>query len=297
MDPRTFKARLATDAARVEAVLDSRLPKPSGDQAVVQEAMRYSALAGGKRLRPFLVIESARLFGVEGDGPVVAGAALECVHAYSLIHDDLPCMDDDDLRRGKPTVHKVWDEAIAVLAGDGLLTYAFELIADADVHNDAEVRLALSRELAVASGTLGMIGGQVVDMTVAEDARTAEIIESLQDMKTGALIRFGARAGAHLGAASDADRAHMDAYARALGLLFQITDDILDVEGCADAVGKAVGKDAELGKATFVSLLGLDKAKVMARNMADEAKHHLDGFGERGDVLRACVDFVLHRDR
>lgn len=297
MDPASFKARLATDAARVEAVLESRLPTPAGDQAVVQEAMRYSALAGGKRLRPFLVIESARLFGVEGNGPVVAGAALECVHAYSLIHDDLPCMDDDDMRRGKPTVHKVWDEAIAVLAGDGLLTFAFELMADRDVHDSAEVRLTLSRELAVASGTRGMIGGQVVDMTVAESDRTAAVIESLQDMKTGALIRFGARAGAWLGGASVEEREHLDAYARALGLLFQITDDILDVEGCAETVGKAVGKDSDLGKATFVSLLGLSGAKETARNMADEAKHHLDGFGERGDVLRACVEFVLHRDR
>ena len=297
MDPKSFKARLAADAAKVEAVLEARLPVPAGEQAVVQEAMRYSALAGGKRLRPFLVIESARLFGVEGDGPVVAGAALECVHAYSLIHDDLPCMDDDDMRRGKPTVHKVWDEAIAVLAGDGLLTYAFELMADADVHPDAGVRLQLSRELAVASGTRGMIGGQVVDMTVAEDARDAVLVEDLQDMKTGALIRFGARAGAWLGGADVEARQHLDAYARNVGLIFQITDDVLDVEGCPETVGKAVGKDANLGKATFVSLLGLDGAKRKAKDLADDAVRHLEGFGGRADVLRACVDFVLERDR
>ena len=297
MDPTQFKARLASAASRVEAALDARLPEPAGNQARVQEAMRYSALAGGKRLRPFLVIESARLFGVEGDGPVVAGAALECVHAYSLIHDDLPCMDDDDLRRGKPTVHKVWDEAIAVLAGDGLLTVAFELMSDAEVHADASVRLDLVRELSLASGTLGMIGGQVVDMTVEEDARDADLITALQDMKTGALIRFAARAGAHLGGASPEARHHLDSFARELGLIFQITDDLLDVEGDAETVGKAVGKDAGLGKATFVSLLGREGARSKARALADSARGHLSGFGGRADVLRACVDFVLERDR
>jgi len=299
MDPTTFRARLATDAARVEAVLEARLPTPpkSGacHQARVMEAMRYSALAGGKRLRPFLVIEAARLFGVTNDAPVVAGAALECVHAYSLVHDDLPCMDDDDLRRGKPTVHVVWDEAIGVLAGDGLLTFAFELMSGVDA--SAEVRLALMRELAVASGTLGMIGGQVVDMTVEEGERDLDLITSLQDMKTGALIRFGARAGAMIGGASAEETAHLDGYAKALGLLFQITDDLLDVEGTLEAVGKAVGKDAGLGKATFVSSLGLAGAKERARQMRDVAIAHLDGFGPEGDVLRACVDFVLNRDR
>ena len=297
MDPKTFKARLATAAARVEACLDTRLPEPSGHQAGVQEAMRYSALAGGKRLRPFLVIEAARVFGEVGDGPVVAGAALECVHAYSLIHDDLPCMDDDDLRRGKPTVHKVWDEAIAVLAGDGLLTFAFELMSKDDVHPDPAIRLNLVRELSLASGTLGMIGGQVVDMTVPEAARTAPIITDLQDMKTGALIRFAARAGARLGRASVTERTALDAYARALGLVFQITDDILDVEGDAALVGKAVGKDADRDKATFVSLLGLEGAKSHAQELAAQAHAALEPFGERAAALRACVDFVLERDR
>ena len=297
MDPSTFKARLAAAAARVEAALDARLPAPEGHQSAVMEAMRYSALAGGKRLRPFLVIECARLFGETGEGPVVAGAALECVHAYSLIHDDLPCMDDDDMRRGKPTVHKVWDEAIGVLAGDGLLTVAFELMAHPDVHPDAGVRVALVADMARAAGTLGMIGGQVVDMTVAEGERDADLITALQDMKTGALIRFGAGAGAALGGASGDERARLETYARDLGLIFQITDDILDVEGDAELVGKAVGKDSGLGKATFVSSLGLAGAKEKAAILAGEAKAQLDGWGPRADALRACVDFVLARDR
>ena len=294
MNAEDFEARLAAAGARVEDVLRERLPLPEGHQARVMEAMRYAALAGGKRLRPFLVIEAARLFGVEGDAPVVAGAALECVHAYSLVHDDLPCMDDDDLRRGMPTVHKVWDEAIGVLAGDGLLTFAFELMSG--VEAPAEVRLALVRELAAAGGTLGMIGGQVVDMTVADGERDLDLITSLRDMKTGALIRFGARAGAMLGGADDAQTAQLDGYARALGLLFQITDDLLDVEGSAEAVGKAVGKDAGLGKATFVSSLGLAAAKERARQMRIDAIGHLDGFGHEADILRACVEFVLTRD-
>ena len=297
MDPKTFKARLATAAARVESRLDAALPAPAGHQSRVQEAMRYSALAGGKRLRPFLVIEAARVFGEAGEGPVVAGAALECVHAYSLIHDDLPCMDDDDMRRGKPTVHKVWDEAIAVLAGDGLLTFAFELMGDEAVHPDPAVRLALVRELSEASGTLGMIGGQVVDMTVPEDSRTAPIITELQNMKTGALIRFAARAGARLGGAGADEVAALDAYARNLGLVFQITDDILDVEGDAALVGKAVGKDSDRDKATFVSLMGLDAAKSHAQELAVQARDALAPFGERAAALQACVDFVLERDR
>ena len=296
MDPSAFKTRLAANAARVEAMLDARLPWPSGPQATVEEAMRYSALAGGKRLRPFLVIEAARLFGVEGEGPVVAGAALECVHAYSLVHDDLPCMDDDALRRGKPTVHVAWDEATAVLAGDGLLTVAFELMSSPDVHPDAGVRLDLVRELAVAGGTRGMIGGQVTDMRVAGRDRNARLIEDLQDMKTGALIRFAARAGARLGGAEVAERTRLDAFARALGLLFQITDDLLDVEGEASVVGKAVGKDGDRGKATFVSLLGSEGARERAEREARAARAALAPFGGRADMLLACVDFVLERD-
>ena len=297
VDPTEFKTRLASAGARVEAMLDARLPEPSGHQAAVEEAMRYSALAGGKRLRPFLVIEAARLFGETGDGPVLAGAALECVHAYSLVHDDLPCMDDDDLRRGKPTVHKVWDEGMAVLAGDALLTYAFELMASGDVHPDPSLRLALVADMARAGGTRGMIGGQVVDITVADDERDAELITSLQDMKTGALIRFAATAGARLGGASEAERDALELCARDLGLVFQITDDILDVEGDADTVGKAVGKDRDLGKATFVSALGLGAAKAHAEELAERAKGYLATFGAGADTLRACVDFVLKRDR
>lgn len=291
----SFQDRLRGTADAVEVALDRYLPVPTGHQAVVAEAMRYAVLGGGKRLRPFLVLETARMLGGDADHAMVVGCALECLHVYSLVHDDLPCMDDDDLRRGKPTVHKQYDEAMAVLAGDALLTHAFELLAGEGAHNDPAIRARLVLELARAGGTNGMIGGQVVDISVAEDARDTALITQLQAMKTGALIRFATKAGGLVAGAQPHDLAALDRYADALGLAFQIRDDILDVEGDADVVGKAVGKDADLGKATFVSLLGLDGAKEKARQLGDTARAALAPYGEKARMLIATVDFVLER--
>lgn len=289
----TFKDSLAKTAQHLETVLDDVLPKPIGHQAVVAEAMRYAAMGGGKRLRPFLLVQTAQLFGADDAGIWRAAAALECLHVYSLVHDDLPCMDDDDMRRGKPTVHKTYDEAIATLAGDALLTLSFELMASSS--EDSARALSMVKALAVAGGVNGMIGGQVIDITVSEDARDEALITELQNLKTGALIEFGCHAGAVLAGASGDDVARVRRYARDMGLAFQIKDDILDVEGDADLVGKAVGKDADLGKATFVSILGLEPAREMAAELGERAKSHLAPFGKDADILCATVDFVLNR--
>ncbi|GHA93552.1 farnesyl-diphosphate synthase [Algimonas arctica] len=291
----SYRDHLRVTADAVEAALDRVLPAPTGHHAVVAEAMRYAALGGGKRLRPFLVLETARMLGGDMDHAMTVGCALECLHVYSLVHDDLPCMDDDDLRRGKPTVHRRYDEAIAVLAGDGLLTHAFELMASEGAHIDPAIRARLVLELARASGTNGMIGGQVVDITVAENERDTALITQLQAMKTGALIRFATKAGGLISGAQPHDIAALDRYSDALGLAFQIRDDILDVEGDAALVGKAVGKDADLGKATFVSLLGLDGAKEKARQLGETARAALAPYGEKAQALVGTVDFVLER--
>jgi len=290
-----FKTQLASVAAQVETALDGFLPVPEGEHAVVVEAMRYAALNGGKRLRPFLVIETARMLGGDLDNAMTVGCSLECLHVYSLIHDDLPCMDDDDLRRGRPTVHKAYDEAMAVLAGDGLLTHAFALLGTDAAHKDAAIRGQLVCELAQKGGVPGMIGGQVIDMTVSESDRDEDLITRLQAMKTGALIDYAVRAGGLLSGASDEDLESLSSYARDMGLAFQIQDDILDVEGDADLMGKAVGKDEDLGKATFVSLLGLQEAKDMAKELGETAKMHLASFGDTADTLKETVDFVLQR--
>jgi len=238
-----FLSHLKTVAGDVETTLESLLPVPQGEHGIVAEAMRYAALGGGKRLRPFLVIETARMLGGNLDNAHIVGAALECLHVYSLVHDDLPCMDDDNLRRGRPTVHKAYDEAIAVLAGDGLLTHAFALLGDASAHKDPLVRAQLVCELAQKGGVPGMIGGQVMDITVSEMHRDEDLITRLQAMKTGALIDFAVRAGGIISGASEAQLESLSAYARDMGLAFQIQDDILDVEGDAELMGKAVGKD------------------------------------------------------
>ncbi|MEP1230337.1 MAG: polyprenyl synthetase family protein [Litorimonas sp.] len=290
-----FKAHLKSVAGDVEAAMSELLPQPSGHQAVIMEAMRYAALGGGKRLRPFLVIETARMLGGDLNNALVVGCALECLHVYSLIHDDLPCMDDDDLRRGKPTVHKAYDEAIAVLAGDGLLTLAFELIAADAAHKDPEVRVRLIAELAKAGGHSGMIGGQVVDIKVAEGERDEQLITELQAMKTGALIDFAVRAGGIISGVDDAELEKLSAYARDTGLAFQIQDDILDIEGDIELMGKAVGKDEDLGKATFVSILGLNGAKERAKSLGEAAKQHLANYGKDANILCETVDFVLER--
>lgn len=273
--------------------LSQRLPKPSGRQAVIMEAMRYAALGGGKRLRPFLVVETAKLFNCENDSVWATASALECLHVYSLVHDDLPCMDDDDLRRGKPTVHKAFDEAIAVLAGDGLLTQAFEIVATCEA--DPAIKIELIGLLAKAGGTHGMIGGQVIDITAPEDNRDEALITNLQALKTGALIEYAVRAGAILGCVSETEREALRNYARDMGLAFQIKDDILDVESDVETLGKAVGKDENLGKATFVSTLGLEGAKEKAVELAERAKSRLDPFGQKAQILRATVDFVINR--
>ena len=257
-----LKDRLGDFQTRFELVLALHLPDIAGRQARIIEAMHYAVLGGGKRLRPFLLAETARIFDCAADSVDSAGAALEFVHVYSLIHDDLPCMDDDDMRRGKPTVHKAFDEAIAVLAGDALLTQGFEIMSG--LPTDPQTALTLSRGLALASGTQGMIGGQVIDISVSEADRDAELISELQSLKTGALISFSVMAGAYLGGARANQVSSLSEYADALGLLFQITDDLLDVEGDPERVGKAVSKDENLGKATFVSILGLDGAKRRA---------------------------------
>jgi len=292
-----FSNHLKTVANKLEIVLDEILPAVAGPQAQVIEAMRYAVLGGGKRLRPFLMVQTAGLFGTESPGVWQAASALECLHVYSLVHDDLPCMDDDDIRRGRPTVHKAYDSAIATLAGDALLTFAFEIIADEKTDREAGIRLELVSELAKAGGVHGMIGGQVMDMTLSEHARNVDIIFQLQALKTGALIEYAVMAGAILGRANVDEKQALRAYARNVGLAFQIKDDILDVEGDADIVGKAVGKDADLGKATFVSILGLEGARNKALELGETAKRNLHGFGNTADILCDTVDFVLNRDR
>jgi len=286
----SFKEDLTTAAALTQARLAQAMA-PMGDLPVVA-GMRY-AVAGGKGLRGYLVMEGARLFGVSPKDSVTAAAAVEALHAYSLVHDDLPCMDDDDLRRGQPTVHVKWDEATAVLVGDGLQTLAFELLG-ADSHPDAAIRAQLVTSLARASGAEGMVLGQAQDIaaeTAGRPLTLAEITE-LQGNKTGALILWSGETGAVL-AGEDPDP--LRRYARALGLAFQIADDILDVEGDASETGKAVGKDAGAGKATFVSLLGLDAAKVRARSLVEEACDALSPFGDRAASLKEAAWFVIER--
>ncbi len=287
----SFPATLTADAALVQVRLDRAL-SGLADQPVVH-AMRY-ATQGGKRLRAFLVLESARLHGVAAENAISAAAAVEALHAYSLIHDDLPCMDDDDLRRGLPTVHVKWDQATAVLAGDALQTLAFDLLTDAAL-GSADVRIALVASLAKASGAEGMVLGQALDIAAETSAipLTLAQITTLQAGKTGALIRWSAEAGALL---AGADPAPLRAYATALGLAFQIADDILDVTGDAALTGKRVGKDAEAGKATFVSLLGLQGARLRASALIAEAEAALAPYGSRAQTLIEAAHFVIARD-
>jgi farnesyl diphosphate synthase len=258
-------------------------------------AMRYAALQGGKRLRPFLVLETGRMFGVDERCLLRVAAALECLHTYSLIHDDLPCMDDDDMRRGRPTVHIAYDEATAVLAGDALLTIAFEILADPQTHADANIRIALVARLAESAGARGMVGGQMIDMIARELGDDMAAVTRMQRLKTGALISYAVEVGAMMGRASDDARAALSAFAHDLGLAFQITDDLLDAQGHSDEVGKAVGKDAAKGKATFVSLLGLDGAKQRVQLLGVQAKQHIAIFGTRAHYLSQIVDSVIDR--
>jgi farnesyl diphosphate synthase len=303
-----FQDRLNQVAKDSETLLDrllgsSLLGGEIGRPARLLEAMRYAGLGAGKRFRPFLVVESASLFGVDRNQALMAGAALECIHCYSLVHDDLPAMDNDDLRRGQPTVHKAFDDATAILAGDGLLTLAFDIASRAETHPDAAVRVELVQALARASGLGGMVGGQMLDLAAEGrfDGGTVQRlgekeILTLQAMKTGALLKFACSAGGILGKASAAQRDALDRYGAAVGQAFQIADDLLDVEGDPALVGKQTGKDAEAGKATIVGILGVDGAKARLRTIVSDAEAALKPFGKSADVLIAGAKFVADRN-
>lgn len=291
----SFDHHMRAIAAETTAALDALIAPVAGPRGRVLEAMRYSALDGGKRFRPFLVLACSDLLGGPRAGALRVAAALEMVHCYSLIHDDLPAMDDADLRRGRPSLHKAFNEAVAILAGDGLMTLAFEVLAEPATDPDAPVRLRLILELAKASGCDGMVGGQMIDLSPERDGLDLAGVAHLQALKTGALIRYAARAGAILGRASPGDEAALDAYASDLGLVFQIADDILDVTATTEALGKPAGQDAGNAKATFVKLLGLEGATKEAGRITERAIAHLEGFGPGADRLREAARFVLDR--
>jgi farnesyl diphosphate synthase len=302
-----FKLRLDQTAAETETLLGRLLaPEPlSGERARparLMEAMRYSSLGGGKRFRPFLVVEAANLFRVPRERALMVGAALEFIHCYSLVHDDLPAMDNDNLRRGRPTAHKAFDEATAILSGDGLLTLAFDVLARPETHPDARVRVALVTALARHAGLGGMVGGQMLDLAAEGrfvDGQAQKLgrsdIETLQAMKTGALLRFACVAGALLGEADAGRKSALERYGAAVGEAFQIADDLLDVEGNVATVGKAIGKDAALNKATLVSLLGLDGARERLAARVKEAEDALAPFGPDAVILKAAAHFVAER--
>jgi farnesyl diphosphate synthase len=290
-----LKQAMARTAVDVEAALQQVMAADEEPERRLFDAMRYAALGGGKRLRPFLVLETAGLFSVARKSALRAAAAIELVHCYSLVHDDLPAMDDDDLRRGKPTVHKAFDEATAILAGDALLTLAFEVLAHPDTHSNPEVRCRLTSALAHAAGAYGMVAGQMIDLSAAGRDMDIGEITRLQRLKTGALIRFACEAGPILGQAAEAQHEALRGYAHDLGLAFQIADDLLDVEGTAEEVGKAVGKDSEQGKATFVSILGAARAHEQANILVDQAVAHLAIFDEKADFLREVARYIVER--
>jgi farnesyl diphosphate synthase len=284
------------EAAKLtDAALERLLVAPPGLEARVYDAMRYSALAPGKRLRPFLVLAGAGLFGVARRCALQVAAAIEMVHTYSLVHDDLPAMDNSDLRRGRATCHKQFDEATAVLAGDGLLTAAFGVLAHPDTHGDPAVRCELVSELAAAAGAAGMVGGQMIDLIAEHRSLDIGAITRLQRMKTGALIAFSCEAGAILAKAPGEARIALRGYAHDLGLAFQIADDLLDIEGSAAETGKPVGADAVAGKATFVSILGVARARAQAELLINQAVAHLDLFEQRAELLREAARFVITR--
>ena len=289
----SFQHALTRTAADIDALLDRLLPPDGFPARRVTDAMRYAALGQGKRLRPFLVVESAALFSVPRERALRAGAALECVHCYSLVHDDLPAMDDDELRRGKPTAHKAFDEATAILAGDALLTFAFDILSGAETHPDPAVRMRLVSGLARAAGLAGMVGGQMLDIEAESRAgSTLSDIVKIQSLKTGALFRHACEAGAILG---EADPAPLLRYADKIGLAFQIADDILDVESTPEALGKATQKDRVMGKATFVDLLGLAEAKARAASLVEEAVGSLSIYGDKAAVLGEAARFMVER--
>jgi len=291
-----FTDALADVVAATETALLKLIPVNEGPESQVFQAMRYSVMAGGKRLRPFLVIASADLFNVSRSSSERVAAAVEMIHTYSLIHDDLPAMDDDNLRRGEPTCHLKFDEATAILAGDALLTLAFEVIAHSDTHDSAKIRADLVLEISHAVGAQGMVGGQMLDLFAEKNILGMPEITRLQRMKTGALINCSCQSGAILGKASETQRHLLNAYAYDIGLAFQITDDLLDIDGHPKELGKAINKDTKAGKATFVSQLGVERARSQAVILTDQAIKHLDIFGEKAGLLRDLARFVIERD-
>ena len=292
-----FVRRLTEVADKVTVALDQLIPSAQGPEADLMRGMRHGALANGKRMRPFYVIETGAMFDAPEKSALRTAAALECVHCYSLIHDDLPCMDDDDFRRGQPTVHKAFDEATAVLAGDALLTLAFKILASRETHQDPDIRLRLIERLADSAGACGMVGGQMIDMLEEESPRDLNTITRMQRLKTGALISYSVEAGAILGGASEAEHNALHGFAHDLGLAFQISDDLLDAIGDEAEVGKPLRKDGEAGKANFVTLLGVDAAKERVQMLAAQARTHLAIFRNRANILLQSVDFVLDRSR
>jgi farnesyl diphosphate synthase len=291
----SFSARLEAAARRTEAALDTLLPRAHGPEAQLMEAMRYAALAPGKRLRPFLTLEAGALFDADERALIRVGTALECVQTYSLMHDDLPCMDDDDMRRGKPSAHRQFDEATALLAGDALLTFAFEILADPATHSDPQMRCRLIAALAKASGAQGMVAGQAADMAGADIGSDLIAVTRMNRLKTGALINFAVEAGATLGYAGDPERTALSRYAHDVGLAFQMADDLLDAEGVVRDTGKAVGKDGARGKVNFVTVMGVEATRERVGMLASQAKKHLALFGPRARILVDDVDFIVER--
>lgn len=288
-------AAMARVAKVVEGALETLIPAVEEAEGRLIDAMRYAVLGGGKRLRAFLVMESAALFGVAEACAARVAASVEMLHAYSLVHDDLPAMDDDDLRRGKPSTHKAFDEATAILAGDALQTRAFEVLGEPDTHSDPSARAELVVALAHAAGARGMAGGQMIDMLAEGRTLDGPAVTRLQALKTGRLIQYSAEAGAILGRASTHQRHLLAAYGRDIGAAFQIADDLLDIESTAEEMGKTAGKDIAQGKATMVAVLGVERARAQADMLASQAAAHLDAFGPRAANLRALAAFVVER--
>lgn len=295
-----FQSKLANCANKISAELENILSEKTLEAEIARPssltaAMRHGALNGGKRIRPFLVMETASLFGIDEDEALRTATALECVHCYSLIHDDLPAMDDDDLRRGQPTVHKKWNEATAILAGDSLLTLAFDILADNKTHKDANIRSELVLQLARASGVGGMAGGQMFDLDAETKTLDEDAIKILQAMKTGALLRYACEAGAILGGANTSERAALVKFGQLIGQAFQLADDILDVTSTETQMGKKVAKDQGAGKGTLVSLYGLDKSQQLADDLTAQAITTLKPFGDKADILKATAQFIVGR--